>query len=190
MTRQSYMHELLSVMTLPLGLAMVEGGTMAALALKTFHVPTFLYATIVAAPMFANLTSFFWARLAQGRPKVPRYQCAATECARGRRGRRLPAHRSPRPAAVDRLVHPRTLSDLWHRHRAQQRLADELSPPGARTRLTSRLVLIHISILALAPLLGYTTLDMNPHAFRVPLSRSRALRIDRRVCLQPHPFAR
>ena len=66
-TRQSYVHELVNALTFPAALAMVEGGVLGVLAKKAFDVSDMLFATIMAAPLFANLTSFFWARLARSR---------------------------------------------------------------------------------------------------------------------------
>jgi len=70
MTRQSYRQELRTAMTLPLVLALVEGGVAGVLALKAFDAGPYVVAIISAAPMFGNLSSFLWARLARGRRKV------------------------------------------------------------------------------------------------------------------------
>ena len=70
MTRQAYHHEIRAAMTVPFALALVEGGVVAVLAKNVFGVGNLGFATIVAAPMFANLTSLLWTRVARGRPKV------------------------------------------------------------------------------------------------------------------------
>ncbi|MFW6060019.1 MAG: MFS transporter [Phycisphaeraceae bacterium] len=166
MTRQSYSHELTSVMTFPLALAMVEGGTIAALANKAFAVPPALFATIMAAPMFANLSSFFWARLAQGRGKVRvinvlQVALLVTVAAVAL----LPTH-WPGPVLLTLLmIAARCIicgivtvrSTVWRMN----------YPRHVRARLTSRLVLIHVLILAFAPLIAYAALDINDNAFRV-----------------------
>src|SRR5262245_25050549 len=53
------------------GLALVEGGFVGVIADKLFHVHPAVLALVTAAPMFGNLSSSFWARLAHGRPRVP-----------------------------------------------------------------------------------------------------------------------
>ena len=58
-------------LSLPMALSLMEGGFVAVVAAKTFNVPPWVIAVISAAPMFGNLSSFFWNRLATGRPKVP-----------------------------------------------------------------------------------------------------------------------
>ncbi len=70
MTRQSYRHEIISSFSVPFMVAMVEGGVVGVLAEKVFNVSNLLLAVFVAAPMFANLTSLVWARLARGRRKI------------------------------------------------------------------------------------------------------------------------
>ncbi len=70
MTRQCYRHELVTSYTLPLAVAMMEAGVIGVIAEKIFDVGNMLLAVFSAAPMFSNLTSLLWARLARGRPKV------------------------------------------------------------------------------------------------------------------------
>lgn len=70
MTRQSYVHEMVTSLTMPVGIALMESGVVGILAKKIFDVGDFQLAAITAAPVFGNLTSFFWARLARGRRKV------------------------------------------------------------------------------------------------------------------------
>jgi len=71
MVRPTYARELVTSMTMPASIAMIEGGVVGILAVKVFNVSDALFATIMAAPMFAHLTSFLWARLARGISKVP-----------------------------------------------------------------------------------------------------------------------
>ncbi len=67
----SYRREQLTELTLPIALSLMEGGFVAVVAAKAFDVPPWVIAVISAAPMFGNLSSFFWNRLATARPKVP-----------------------------------------------------------------------------------------------------------------------
>lgn len=69
--QESYRREQLTELTLPLALGLMEGGFVAVVAAKAFDVPPWVIAVISAAPMFGNLSSFFWNRIATGRPKVP-----------------------------------------------------------------------------------------------------------------------
>jgi hypothetical protein len=70
MTRQSYRFELIHALSFPASIAMIEGAVVGVLAKKTFEVEPIQYSLIWAAPMFANLTSFLWTRIARGWPKV------------------------------------------------------------------------------------------------------------------------
>ena len=70
MARQSYHHELRAAMTVPFALAMLEAGVIGSVAKFSFGIHEFGVALLVAAPMFANVTSFMWASLAVGRRKV------------------------------------------------------------------------------------------------------------------------
>ncbi|MFI5316494.1 MAG: hypothetical protein ACHQ6T_12400 [Myxococcota bacterium] len=53
------------------GPALMEGGFIGVVADKLFHVHPAVLALVTAAPMFGNLSSSFWARLAHGRRRVP-----------------------------------------------------------------------------------------------------------------------
>ncbi len=78
MQRATYARELVSWAFLPIMLGAIEGGTMSVLVKKAWTGvagidPAMLdlaVAFVSAAPNFANLTSFIWARLSQGRDKV------------------------------------------------------------------------------------------------------------------------
>ena len=78
MLRRTYGRELVSWAFLPLMLGAIEGGTIAIVVKKAFTgqpgVDPFWLdlatAWVGAAPNIANLTSFFWAAAARGRPKV------------------------------------------------------------------------------------------------------------------------
>ncbi|MEO8545276.1 MAG: MFS transporter [Burkholderiaceae bacterium] len=69
--RKSFRREQLSELTLPLATSLMEGGFVSVVAAKAFNVEPWVIAVISAAPMFGNLSSFFWTRIATGRSKVP-----------------------------------------------------------------------------------------------------------------------
>ena len=69
--QKSFRREQLSELTLPMATSLMEGGFVAVVAAKTFDAEPWVIAVISAAPMFGNLSSFFWNRLATGRAKVP-----------------------------------------------------------------------------------------------------------------------
>ena len=79
MLRANYARELLSWAFLQIMLGAVEGGTVSIVVKKHFAaLPevsaselNFAVAAVTAAPAMANITSFLWAGLAHGRPKVP-----------------------------------------------------------------------------------------------------------------------
>jgi hypothetical protein len=70
MTRPSYRREVVTCCTMPIALSLMESGVTGVIAEKIFEVNNFLLAVFAAAPMFANLTSLLWARVARGRRKV------------------------------------------------------------------------------------------------------------------------
>jgi MFS family permease len=62
--------EQLTECTLPAAFSLIEGGFAAVVAAKTFDVPPWVLAVISASPMFGNLSSFVWNRVASARSKV------------------------------------------------------------------------------------------------------------------------
>lgn len=68
--RRAYAHELVGEMSFTFALAMVQAGVISVIGTLLFGVGPMGVAMITAAPMFANLTSTLWARLAQGRSKA------------------------------------------------------------------------------------------------------------------------
>lgn len=68
-TQKAYRQELICSGTMPVAVAMLEGGVVAVMAKTVFEANNLAFATIWAAPMFANLTSLFWTRAARGRRK-------------------------------------------------------------------------------------------------------------------------
>ncbi len=67
----AFRYERITDLTLPVGYALLEGGFVGVLADKVFAVHPFWIAFVTAAPMFGNLSSALWARLAQRHRKVP-----------------------------------------------------------------------------------------------------------------------
>lgn len=166
MTRQSYRHELVNVLTFPIALSLVEGGVMGVLSRKVFDVPQMLFATIVAAPMFANLTSFAWARLARGRRKVRFITGLQAALLLGVAAIAVLPVEWPGPLLLAMLViATRCLqagivtmrSIVWRMN----------YPELFRAQITSRLTVVNSIIMAVAPLVGYAILDSNPDAFRI-----------------------
>lgn len=70
-TQRSFSYERLSELTLPGALVLLEGGVVGVIAAKVYDVAPFTLALISAAPMFANLSSILWSKLATGMHKVP-----------------------------------------------------------------------------------------------------------------------
>ena len=67
---RSFRAEKAAEVALPAALVLLEGGVVGVIAAKIYQVSPFLLALVSAAPMFANLSSFFWSRLSAGRSKV------------------------------------------------------------------------------------------------------------------------
>lgn len=166
MTRQSYRHELAVAMTMPVAIAMVEGGVAGVLAVKVFGVHEMVLALITAAPMFANLTSFIWARLGRGRNKVhvivaQQVALLVLLCAIAA----LPAGDAGGLALAGVVVASRCLlsgiitmrSTVWRQN----------YPRHLRGRITGRLVLIAALIVTVVSTVVGLVLDANPHAFRI-----------------------
>ena len=131
---RSFRCEQLTECTLPVALSLIEGGFAAVVAAKTFDAPPWLLAVISASPMFGNLSSFVWNRVASARSKVPMVvtlQGLVLVCVLaiafepafdGRRmGAGVQCHRRP---AADRRRH----------HGAQRHVEPELRPASARAR--------------------------------------------------------
>ena len=67
---RSFRAEKASELTLPGAVVLLEGGVVGVIAAKIHAVEPMTLALISAAPMFANLSSFFWSKIAAGRSKV------------------------------------------------------------------------------------------------------------------------
>jgi len=68
---QSYRRERVTELAIPAASVLVEGGVIGVIAEKLYGASPLTLALITAIPMAANLSSFVWARLAQGRRKIP-----------------------------------------------------------------------------------------------------------------------
>ncbi|MCC5829104.1 MAG: MFS transporter [Phycisphaeraceae bacterium] len=165
-TRHSYSRELITSMTFPVAVGMLESGVVGILAEKAFRVDPLLFATITAAPIFANLTSFFWARLARGRRKVPfivglqigvLILIAAIAM--------LPTTGiGPILLTISILLMRCMLagtvtlrSVIWRNN----------YPRLVRASVTGKLTILNSVIMGFAPLIAFAFLDMNEDAFRI-----------------------
>jgi MFS family permease len=161
----SFRREQWTELTLPLATGLMEGGFVAVVAAKAFSVPPWMIAVISASPMFGNLSSFLWNRLAAGRPKVPMLtalQCMVLLCVAA-------VALSPRSEAgawvllvsvvVCRLLIAGILTlrsiawSLNYDHRVRARVT-------ARLQATSSLMVV------LSTGLGSLLLDSHPESFR------------------------
>ncbi len=166
MARGNYTHELAAAATLPAALAMLEGGVVSVLAKLVFDVSDLAFATIIAAPMFANLTSLFWQKLAHGRRKtrmLVTLQSMILIIVAGIAA--LPSDAIGGAVLVGLVILARCIvagmitvrSVIW---RVNYRRAN-------RARITGKFILLAMLIMAAAPLLGYKLLDYNPDLFRL-----------------------
>ncbi len=165
MARQSYSHELVTASTFPMAVAMLEAGVIGVLAKKTFNVSEFELATIMAAPIFANLTSFMWAMLARGRGKVRIISALqASVLLLLVVISFLPTVRPGPVMLVTAVVLTRcalagmvTLrSTVWRQN----------YPEACRARITGRFTVVVSLIIAIGPLIGFFILDLSPDSFR------------------------
>ena len=67
---RSFRAEKASELSLPGAVVLLEGGVVGVIAAKIYAVDPLTLALISAAPMFANLSSFFWSKISAGRSKV------------------------------------------------------------------------------------------------------------------------
>lgn len=74
--RRNYSREMAYALCFPVALTVIEGSIISVIAKNAFEgaIPArqlnFIVALLMAAPEFANITSFFWAAAAHGRPKI------------------------------------------------------------------------------------------------------------------------
>lgn len=76
--RRNYLRELSNAGLSAVPVAMLEGGVLGVIAKKAFDAPDWAISFIAAAPIFAFLTSVFWARAQRGRDRVRAVNAAQT----------------------------------------------------------------------------------------------------------------
>jgi len=166
MTRQSYACELVSALAMPMAFSIIEGRVIAVLAQRVFDIGNFEFATIMAAPTVANLTSLLWARLCRGRAKVRCMTVMQTVALLLIGGvALLPATRAGGAGLVAMVLAIRCLmaglmtirSTIW-RHNY---------PRATRGQITSRLATISTVIMSVTPLIAAPLLDYRAELFRV-----------------------
>lgn len=165
MARPSYAHELVTACTFPLAPAILESGVIGVLAKKSFNVSEFELATIMAAPIFANLTSFMWASLARGRRKIPFITVIQSLVLLLLVTISLLPTVKPGPTLlVIAVVLTRcalagmvTLRSTVWRHNYRK---------AYRGRITGRFTFLASLVMAAGPLLGFFIQDLSPESFR------------------------
>jgi len=174
MARPAYRRELTAASTFPLAGSMAEAGVVGLIAELAFDVRPFAFATIVAAPAFAHVTSGLWAKLLQGKRKaimVARIQFAilvliALVAV-------LPTTPAGGAALVAIVVAVRCLmagmvtvrSVIWRANFAQ----------ATRAQVTGKLIVTSSLLFAAAPLLAALLFDARPWLFRVVYPVSAAI---------------
>lgn len=165
MARQSYAAELVTASTFPMAVAMLEAGVIGVLAKKMFHVSEFELATIMAAPIFANLTSFMWAMLARGRRKVRVITVLQAAVLLFLVAVSLLPTVAPGPTllvvvvilarcALAGMVTLR--STVWRQN----------YPEACRAQITGRFTVMASLIMATSPFIGFFIQDVSPESFR------------------------
>jgi MFS family permease len=161
----SYRRERLYDATYPIVGALMEGGFLGVIADKVYHVHPAVLALVSAAPMFGNLSSGLWARLAHGRRKVPLILALQSLVVL---------------AAGAVALLPETGAGAWSLVSLQ--IASRLIlggvvtvrslvwtlnyPRMARARVTSRLTIVATLTMTLTALIGSVILDASPATFR------------------------
>ena len=166
MVRAAYRRDLAAAGTFNIPVALLEGGVVGVLSKTVFDVSNFGFAAIMAAPMFANLTSIVWTRAARGRSKA---RCVAGLMAAllvlVAAVALLPTDRNGSYGLVLTVVLGRCLlagqvsvrSAIWRLN----------YPRASRARTTGRVLLLASLLLALIPLAVGPLLDRSPGSFRV-----------------------
>ncbi len=169
-----YRRERLTEACFTVGPALMEGGFIGVIADKLFHVHPAVLALVTAAPMFGNLSSAFWARLAHGKRRVP----FASALMAGFAGCVALVALVPEGAVgawllVSALVAARLLlggivtlrSVVWTLN----------YPRESRGRVTARLGVISTLCIAATAWLGGQVLDRSPENFRYVYAAGAAL---------------
>ncbi len=171
---RGYRLERLTEASFSAGLALMEGGFIGVIADKLFHVHPAVLALITAAPMFGNLSSSFWARLAHGRRRVPwiaALMAAVIACIAGIA--LIPEGNAGAAAMVTLLIVSRLLlggiitlrSIVWTLN----------YPRETRGRVIARLSVINILCLAATSWVGGQVLNANPQSFRLVYAAGAAI---------------
>ena len=165
-TRRAYRRELVSSSTLPVAIAMLEGGVVGVLGKTIFDVSNLGFAMISAAPMFANLTSLFWTRWSRGRRKARASAwIMAGLLVTVASVALLPTGRGGELGLVSAVVLGRCLlagmmtvrSAIWRLN----------YPRAVRARVTGKLVMLATLLLGVVPVAVGLALDWRPGSFRV-----------------------
>ncbi|HAI14375.1 MAG TPA: hypothetical protein DCM28_21905 [Phycisphaerales bacterium] len=165
MTRPSYWRELQTAMTYPVAISMVEGSVIGILARRVFNVEPYVFALIMAAPMLAHFTSFFWSRLARGKSKIKAItlvRLLMIACLIGIAF--LPTTDAGGVILTILILIIRcclagitTLLSTVKRQNYRR---------NVRARITGKTMLVVSSIMATAPVICYSLLDKDPAMFR------------------------
>jgi MFS family permease len=154
----SFRRERAADATLPVCYALMEGGFVGVIADKVFHAHPAWIALATAAPMFGNLSSVFWARLAERVPTVPllvALQAGLVVCVAGVAllprtelgGVLLMTLLVAARLAIGAIVTVRSL--VWTRN----------YPRAVRARVTSRLAILSQGVMAATAALAGAVLD-------------------------------
>ena len=163
---RGYRNERITEVTVPAALALMEGGFVGVLADKVYHVHPVVLAVITAAPMFSNLSSFVWARLAHGRRKVPFITTLQVAMlALIALVALAPEGRLGAGVLVGAMIGVRLLlagtitvrSTVWSLN----------YPREVRARVTSRLQILTTLTMTVASLAASRALDASPESFRM-----------------------
>lgn len=159
----SFRRERAADATLPICYALMEGGFVGVIADKVYHAHPALIALATAAPMFGNLSSVWWARLAERVRTVPlllALQAALVVCVAGVAllprtalgGALLMTLLVAARLAIGAIVTVRSL--VWTRN----------YPRAVRARVTSRLAILSQAVMAATAALAGSVLDRHEAA--------------------------
>ena len=174
LAQRGYEKERIYEVGIHIGIAVMEGGFVGVVADKMFAVHPAVIALISAASMFGNLSSFLWARLAQGRPKVPflhRMQLLFLAFVLSMAF--LPDGPLGAALLVAAVIAARlTLGGIV----TLRSIVWTLNyPREVRGRVTSRLGMLATATVTLTSLVGSAILDASPESFRIVYSASALL---------------
>ncbi len=162
---ESYRRERITELTFPIGMALMTGGFAGVVADKVFHVHPALLALVSAASMFGNLSSFFWARAADGRRKLPLLVALLSGCAASIGVISLaPVSRAGSLLLAGCVI---ACALLQSGLAAVRGLVWTLNHPrDVRGRVTSRLSILTTLTITLVSLAAGALLDARPESFR------------------------